>query len=185
MKKLLALLLALAMVFALAACGGNTDTPTGGEDDDPVTTQATQNDDGGEDVEENNNTASDEILVINVSRGYSSNDGYGFITVSFARPNGEEIIFVHPSGEEISLGNSYSMPLDAGCFSITGGFTIAEISVHERSVTVSYEATEDNYDQATSITYTPAADPLIKTTEGEAIEGFTYEVPYYNLDLYE
>ena len=33
MKKLLALLLALVMVFAFAACGGNTDVQTDGEGD--------------------------------------------------------------------------------------------------------------------------------------------------------
>lgn len=39
MKKLLALLLALMMVFALAACGENTDTPSGNENN-PGTSQS-------------------------------------------------------------------------------------------------------------------------------------------------
>ena len=49
MKKLLAILLALMMVFALAACGNN-ETPSGSEGDKPGTSQSGENNDsqGGE-----------------------------------------------------------------------------------------------------------------------------------------
>ncbi len=52
MKKLLAILLAAMMVFALAACGDN-ETPSGSENN-PGTSQSGENNDGGE---ENNNGA--------------------------------------------------------------------------------------------------------------------------------
>ncbi len=45
MKKLFALLLALMMVFALAACGENTDNP-GGNTDNPGTSQGGENNNG-------------------------------------------------------------------------------------------------------------------------------------------
>ena len=47
MKKLLAILLALMMVFALTACGNN-ETPSGSEGGTPGTSQSGENNNGGE-----------------------------------------------------------------------------------------------------------------------------------------
>ena len=50
MKKLLALLLALMMIFALAACGENTDNPSGNENN-PGISQTDESNNGGENNE--------------------------------------------------------------------------------------------------------------------------------------
>lgn len=57
MKKILALLLAMMMVFALAACGGNEETPSGGNDN-PSQSQQEQNSDDGEGEDEDENVTS-------------------------------------------------------------------------------------------------------------------------------
>ncbi|MBQ9750568.1 MAG: hypothetical protein IJV87_08340, partial [Clostridia bacterium] len=46
MKKIFALLIALMMVFALAACGNN-ETPSGSEGDKPGTSQGGESNNGG------------------------------------------------------------------------------------------------------------------------------------------
>ena len=48
MKKLLALLLAAMMVFALAACGENTDNPSGNENNSGTSQNGGENNNGGE-----------------------------------------------------------------------------------------------------------------------------------------
>ena len=49
MKKLFALLFALMMVFALAACGEKTDNPSGNENN-PGTSQGGENNNGGAEI---------------------------------------------------------------------------------------------------------------------------------------
>ena len=57
MKKIFAFLLAMMMVFALAACGGNEETPSGGNDN-PSQSQQEQNSDDGEGEDEDENVTS-------------------------------------------------------------------------------------------------------------------------------
>ncbi len=64
MKKLFALLLALMMVFALAACGNN-ETPSGSEGDKPSTSQNVENNGGDDDASgENKGDGSQEDCAI-------------------------------------------------------------------------------------------------------------------------
>ena len=183
MKKLLAILLAAMMLLSLAACGNNDDNPSGSENN-PGTSQSDNQ--GGTEDQGGEETASDEIMVKNISRGYDTNENYAYVVISFARPNKENITFAHPDGSAITLGNSYVLPDGSDYFSITDGFEVIGITVDERSVTVNYTATYEEFNQTTpSITYTPSSDPLIKTTSGETVDGFTYEAGYTNFDLYE
>ena len=121
-----------------------------------------------------NEQASDKIAVKTVQKAYSNNDGYGFLSIDFARLNGESFTFV--TGLELPATNSG--------FSITAGFEILHISVHETGITIAYAANSDNYSQVDRVTYTPPAEPIVKTSDGESFDSFDYEVPYYNNDLY-
>ena len=198
MKKLFALLLAMMLVFSLAACGDNNTTDP--DKDNSVTSQNEKNendnetntgtsqseDQAGTENQGGEETSSDEIMVKNISMGYDTNENYAFVVISFARPNKENITFAHPDGSAITLGNSYVLPDGSDYFSITDGFEVTGVTVDERSVTVNYTATYEEFNQIIpSITYTPSSDPLIKTTSDETVDGFTYKAGYTNFDLYE
>ena len=73
MKKLFALLLALMMVFALAACGNN-ETPSGGEGDKPGTSQGGESNNGGEST--NNGDGNTETYDLTTVAGYLAQYGY-------------------------------------------------------------------------------------------------------------
>ena len=73
MKKLFALLLALMMVFALAACGNN-ETPSGGEGDKPGTSQGGESNNGGEN--NNNGDNNTETYDLTTVAGYLAQYGY-------------------------------------------------------------------------------------------------------------
>ena len=72
MKKLFALLLALMMVFALAACGNN-ETPSGSEGDKPGTSQGGESNNGGE----NNNNGGE-----STNNGDNNTETYDLTTVA-------------------------------------------------------------------------------------------------------
>ena len=72
MKKLLAILLALMMVFALAACGDN-ETPSGSEGDKPGTSQGGESNNGGE----NNNNGGE-----STNNGDNNTETYDLTTVA-------------------------------------------------------------------------------------------------------
>ena len=72
MKKLLAILLALMMVFALAACGNN-ETPSGSEGDKPGTSQGGESNNGGE----NNNNGGE-----STNNGDNNTETYDLTTVA-------------------------------------------------------------------------------------------------------
>ena len=73
MKKLFALLLALMMVFALAACGNN-ETPSGSEGDKPGTSQGGESNNGGEN--NNNGDNNTETYDLTTVAGYLAQYGY-------------------------------------------------------------------------------------------------------------
>ena len=73
MKKLLAILLALMMVFALAACGNN-ETPSGSEGDKPGTSQGGESNNGGEST--NNGDNNTETYDLTTVAGYLAQYGY-------------------------------------------------------------------------------------------------------------
>ena len=73
MKKLLAILLALMMVFALTACGNN-ETPSGSEDDKPGTSQGGESNNGGEST--NNGDNNTETYDLTTVAGYLAQYGY-------------------------------------------------------------------------------------------------------------
>ena len=73
MKKLLAILLALMMVFALAACGNN-ETPSGSEGDKPGTSQGGESNNGGEN--NNNGDNNTETYDLTTVAGYLAQYGY-------------------------------------------------------------------------------------------------------------
>ena len=73
MKKLLAILLALMMVFALVACGNN-ETPSGSEGDKPGTSQGGESNNGGEST--NNGDNNTETYVLTTVAGYLAQYGY-------------------------------------------------------------------------------------------------------------
>ena len=73
MKKLLAILLAAMMVFALAACGNN-ETPSGGEGDKPGTSQGGESNNGGEN--NNNGDNNTETYDLTTVAGYLAQYGY-------------------------------------------------------------------------------------------------------------
>mgnify|MGYP003293260201 CR=1 FL=1 len=73
MKKLFALLLALMMVFALAACGNN-ETPSGSEGDKPGTSQGGESNNGGEST--NNGDNNTETYDLTTVAGYLAQYGY-------------------------------------------------------------------------------------------------------------
>ena len=72
MKKLLAILLAAMMVFALAACGNN-ETPSGSEGDKPGTSQGGESNNGGE----NNNNGGE-----STNNGDNNTETYDLTTVA-------------------------------------------------------------------------------------------------------
>ena len=72
MKKLFALLLAMMMVFALAACGDN-ETPSGSEGDKPGTSQGGESNNGGE----NNNNGGE-----STNNGDNNTETYDLTTVA-------------------------------------------------------------------------------------------------------
>ena len=72
MKKLFTLLLALMMVFALAACGNN-ETPSGSEGDKPGTSQGGESNNGGE----NNNNGGE-----STNNGDNNTETYDLTTVA-------------------------------------------------------------------------------------------------------
>ena len=72
MKKLFALLLALMMIFALAACGNN-ETPSGSEGDKPGTSQGGESNNGGE----NNNNGGE-----STNNGDNNTETYDLTTVA-------------------------------------------------------------------------------------------------------
>ena len=73
MKKLLAILLAAMMVFALAACGNN-ETPSGSEGDRPGTSQGGESNNGGEN--NNNGDNNTETYDLTTVAGYLAQYGY-------------------------------------------------------------------------------------------------------------
>ena len=73
MKKLLAILLALMMVFALTACGNN-ETPSGSEDDKPGTSHGGESNNGGEST--NNGDNNTETYDLTTVAGYLAQYGY-------------------------------------------------------------------------------------------------------------
>ena len=73
MKKLLAILLALMMVFVLAACGNN-ETPSGSEGDKPGTSQGGESNNGGEN---NNNNCGE-----STNNGDNNTETYDLTTVA-------------------------------------------------------------------------------------------------------
>ena len=73
MKKLLAILLAAMMVFALAACGNN-ETPSGSEGDKPGTSQGGESNNGGEST--NNGDGNTETYDLTTVAGYLAQYGY-------------------------------------------------------------------------------------------------------------
>ena len=73
MKKLLAILLAAMMVFALAACGNN-ETPSGSEGDKPGTSQGGESNNGGEST--NNGDNNTETYDLTTVAGYLAQYGY-------------------------------------------------------------------------------------------------------------
>ena len=73
MKKLLAILLALMMVFALAACGNN-EKPSGSEGDKPGTSQGGESNNGGEST--NNGDNNTETYDLTTVAGYLAQYGY-------------------------------------------------------------------------------------------------------------
>ena len=73
MKKLFALLIALMMVFALAACGNN-ETPSGSEGDKPGTSQGGESNNGGEN--NNNGDNNTETYDLTTVAGYLAQYGY-------------------------------------------------------------------------------------------------------------
>ena len=73
MKKLLAILLALMMVFALAACVNN-ETPSGSEGDKPGTSQGGESNNGGEST--NNGDNNTETYDLTTVAGYLAQYGY-------------------------------------------------------------------------------------------------------------
>ena len=73
MKKLLAILLALMMVFALVACGNN-ETPSGSEGDKPGTSQGGESNNGGEN--NNNGDNNTETYDLTTVAGYLAQYGY-------------------------------------------------------------------------------------------------------------
>ena len=73
MKKILAILLALMMVFALAACGNN-ETPSGSEGDKPGTSQGGESNNGGEN--NNNGDNNTETYDLTTVAGYLAQYGY-------------------------------------------------------------------------------------------------------------
>ena len=72
MRKLLAILLAAMMVFALAACGNN-ETPSGSEGDKPGTSQGGESNNGGE----NNNNGGE-----STNNGDNNTETYDLTTVA-------------------------------------------------------------------------------------------------------
>ena len=73
MKKILAILLATMMVFALAACGNN-ETPSGREGDKPGTSQGGESNNGGEST--NNGDKNTETYDLTTVAGYLAQYGY-------------------------------------------------------------------------------------------------------------
>lgn len=73
MKKLLAILLALMMVFALTACGNN-ETPSGSEGGTPGTSQGGESNNGGEST--NNGDNNTETYDLTTVAGYLAQYGY-------------------------------------------------------------------------------------------------------------
>ncbi len=73
MKKIFALLIALMMVFALAACGNN-ETPSGSEGDKPGTSQGGESNNGGEST--NNGDNNTETYDLTTVAGYLAQYGY-------------------------------------------------------------------------------------------------------------
>ena len=102
MKKLLAILLAAMMVFALAACGNN-ETPSGSEGDKPGTSQGGESNNGGENNNNgDNNTETYDLTTVAgylAQYGYSENDFSS--TKNFTRMKSTS---TKSSGEIVNVG---------------------------------------------------------------------------------
>ena len=102
MKKLFALLLALMMVFALAACGNN-ETPSGSEGDKPGTSQGGESNNGGENNNNgDNSTGTYDLTTVAgdlAQYGYSESDFSS--TKNFTRMKSTS---TKSSGEIVNVG---------------------------------------------------------------------------------
>jgi len=123
---------------------------------------------GGGSINNGGSQSNNSIGVQTVSTAYDINEKLGYITISFARPNGEKIEFVRNT----------EIPAEGSGFSTTSDIKLVKVNVMSSGafalVSVYYEATQETYDDIEQITYTPTSDPIIKTTSGEIIEGFTW-----------
>ena len=123
---------------------------------------------GGGSINNGGSQSNNSIGVQTVSTAYDINEKLGYITISFARPNGEKIEFVRNT----------DIPAEGSGFSTTSDIKLVKVNVMSSGafalVSVYYEATQETYDDIEQITYTPTSDPIIKTTSGEIIEGFTW-----------
>ena len=74
MKKILAILLAAMMIFSLAACGENTDNPSGNENNPGTSQNGGENNNGGEST--NNGDNNTETYDLTTVAGYLAQYGY-------------------------------------------------------------------------------------------------------------
>ena len=152
------------MLFCFVACDtGDDPNPN---KDNPGTSQGGESNSGGEtnngDGEGTNGgeeMASDEIMVKSISSGYDTDEGYAYVVISFARPNGEKITFAHPDDSAITLVDTYVLSDGFDCFSITDGFEVIGVTVSEKSVTVDYAATYEEFNQITPSITSPTMKP--------------------------
>ena len=102
MKKLFALLLALMMVFALAACGNN-ETPSGSEGDKPGTSQGGESNNGGESTNngDNNTETYDPTTVAGYLAQYGYSESDFSSTKNFTRMKSTS---TKSSGEIVNVG---------------------------------------------------------------------------------
>ena len=117
MKKLFALLIALMMIFSLAACGENTDNPSGSEGNNPGTSQTAGQggNDGGDSYAIADVSADNWEKVIEENFGIKITLPDGWTIQSVASPNGYSNvkIFFVPGGSETY--DSFGETLFAAC----------------------------------------------------------------------
>jgi hypothetical protein len=190
LKKIITLALALMLAFTFAACGakeavqdavrgavsgGNSSAaPSASQSSDSATPSSETSE---EPESESDDTAGDgTILVKQVSRGFSGNDGEAFLEISFAR---------HPA-EGVDLTEFEAVDAAAAGFSTTGDFKLLTASVGTvGTLHIVFEATEENYGDLPDIAYDMPPEPVLTGTDGTPVESFSHPIPYNNFDLFE
>ncbi len=134
MKKLFALLLAMMMIFSLAACGNN-ETPSGSEGDNPGVSQnggASNKATGGEMVEDADNSKYDEVERLSGIASIGNPKGYTVDNTDGVSDNFRRVTF-STEAETVAQSDldSYAAAIWNLCIDVADGNTLEYTNISE------------------------------------------------------